>query len=265
MEAPSDRGHPAPSALVACPHLRALVLRTDAARRERRTDWKGSVAKIESSDHRIAGRKRPIARPADGCAHTLGARRSCRRITLPRSAGSTRRPPTGTRSAGTRLSDGPSRDRRAADVCARSASKRTSMSSTWIYRLKTWKRSQPSTWDEAASSSIVTQRWSSSSARPRAGPNTARPRGEPGLARGAQALRSRPGSSQTVAKTPTGVRFLPTGGSSSTDRHPARRTARAIRRSRASQAEAIDPSVTSALCAAKAARTSSFSRGGTPK
>ena len=32
-----------------------------------------------------------------------------------------------------------------------------------------------------------------------------------------------------------------------------------------SQAEAIDPSVTSPLCAAKAARTSSFSRGGTPK
>ena len=32
-----------------------------------------------------------------------------------------------------------------------------------------------------------------------------------------------------------------------------------------SQAEAIDPSVTSALCAAKAARTSSFSRAGTPK
>jgi hypothetical protein len=31
------------------------------------------------------------------------------------------------------------------------------------------------------------------------------------------------------------------------------------------QAEAIDPSVTSPLCAAKAARTSSFSRGGTPK
>ena len=34
---------------------------------------------------------------------------------------------------------------------------------------------------------------------------------------------------------------------------------------RLSQAEAIEPSVTSPLCAAKAARTSSFSRGGTPK
>jgi hypothetical protein len=31
------------------------------------------------------------------------------------------------------------------------------------------------------------------------------------------------------------------------------------------QADAIEPSVTSPLCAAKAARTSSFSRGGTPK
>ena len=34
---------------------------------------------------------------------------------------------------------------------------------------------------------------------------------------------------------------------------------------RGSQAEAIDPSVTSPLCAANAARTSSFSRAGTPK
>ena len=32
-----------------------------------------------------------------------------------------------------------------------------------------------------------------------------------------------------------------------------------------SHAEAIDPSVTSPLCAANAVRTSSFSRGGTPK
>lgn len=32
-----------------------------------------------------------------------------------------------------------------------------------------------------------------------------------------------------------------------------------------SQVEAIEPSVTSPLCAAKAARTSSFSRGGTSK
>ena len=49
------------------------------------------------------------------------------------------------------------------------------------------------------------------------------------------------------------------GGSS-----PSTRRSR-MKRLGPAQAEAIDPSVTSPLCAAKAARTSSFSRAGTPK
>ena len=46
---------------------------------------------------------------------------------------------------------------------------------------------------------------------------------------------------------------------------PLRRARGTLEARALAQAEAIDPSVTSPLCAAKAASTSSFSRGGTPK
>jgi hypothetical protein len=83
------------------------------------------------------------------------------------------------------------------------------------------------------------------------------------------ASRSLPGRCLGYGRVPWSIRAVISGSKVGPpgDRRQAQSVDKAAMRIECalSQAEAIDPSVTSPLCAAKAASTSSFSRGGTPK